>query len=75
MHDGDRSAWIYMGMRVLYTRLSVRCPAGVTDADASVGGVGLGQCFEIFEFALCFEKADAILKKTGDARRVVAAVF
>ena len=62
-------------MRVGLGRLAVRRPAGMADADGALDRIEVESAGEVGELAFGAAALDAAIDKSGDAGRIIAAVF
>src|SRR5690348_30950 len=75
VHECDFSALVEMRMRILVGHLSVRGPAGVTNAIASRGRFFRHQFREIRDASGAFSRLDLFAVYHGDAGGIVTAIF
>ena len=73
MNHGDILGCV--GMGVVFGRLAMGSPAGMTDAGMALERRILQSRFEIFELAFGAAAIEAIAFQRGDARRIIAAIF
>src|SRR5690606_18901846 len=74
VNDGEATARVGVRMCVAIARLAVRRPARVRDAGGSLQTLGQ-QALQVAHLALVLEDHELAVARTGDARRVIAALL